>query len=93
MSFLKKGFKATGDGDVEITMNNKYIEGLVEVLQLEKAYTKKIPCPADNSRAFQAKKGGMNPLSPEDHIFRKGVGILLYLAPERSDIMCVQKRS
>ena len=49
MSFLKRGFRATGDGDVEITMmNNKYIEGLVEVLQLEKAYTKKIPCPADN---------------------------------------------
>ena len=52
MSFLKRGFRATGDGDVEITMMNnkyiKYIEGLVEVLQLEKAYTKKIPCPADN---------------------------------------------
>ena len=74
-------------------MNNKYIEGLVEVLQLEKAYTTKIPCPADNGRAFQAQKNGMTPLSAEDHhIFRKGVGILLYLPPERPDIMYVLKK-
>ena len=35
MSFLKRGLRATNDGDVEIAMKNKYIEGLVEVLQLE----------------------------------------------------------
>ena len=35
----------------------------------------------------------MTPLSAEDqHIFRKGVGILLYLAPERPDIMYVLKK-
>ena len=34
----------------------------------------------------------MTPPSAEDHhIFRKGVGILLYLAPERPDIMYVLK--
>ena len=93
MSFLKRNFKTTGDGDVEINMNNKYVEGLVEVLQLEGAYPKKLPCPANNGRAFQAKKNGMDPLSAEDHhIFRKGVGILLYLAPERPDIMYVLKK-
>ena len=92
MSFLKRGFQATEDGNVEITMNPKYIEGLVEVLGLDKAYTKKIPCPADNGRASQAQKNGLEPLTPElqlHHVYRKGVGILLYLAPERPDvIMC-----
>ena len=38
----KKCFQATDDGNVEITINAKYIEGLVEVLGLEKAYTKKM---------------------------------------------------
>ncbi|OLP76193.1 hypothetical protein AK812_SmicGene43904 [Symbiodinium microadriaticum] len=93
MSFLKRGFQATEDGNVEITMNPKYIEGLVEVLGLEKAYTKKIPCPADNGRAFQAQKNGMEPLTPElHHVYRKGVGILLYLAPERPDVMYALKK-
>ncbi|CAE7208752.1 unnamed protein product [Symbiodinium microadriaticum] len=73
MSFLKRGFQATEDGNVEMTINPKYIEGLVEVLGLEKAYTKKIPCPADNGRAFQAQKNGMEPLTPElHHVCRKG---------------------
>ena len=93
MSFLKRGFRSTDDGNVEITMNAKYIEGLVEVLGLEKAYPKKIPCPADNGRAFQAQKNGMEPLTPElHHVYRKGVGILLYLAPERPDVMYVLKK-
>ena len=78
MSFLKRGFSAVNDGDVEITMNSKYIEGLTEVLELENSYPKKLPCPADNGRAMQAKKGGMDPLSEADHhTYRKGVGILL----------------
>ena len=35
----------------------------------------------------------MDPLSVEDHYtFRKGVGILLYLSPERPDIMYVLKK-
>ena len=38
----KNRFQATDDGNVEITMNAKYIEGLVEVLGLEKAHMKKI---------------------------------------------------
>ena len=93
MSFLKRGFSAVNDGDVEITMNSKYIEGLTEALELEQAYPKKLPCPADNGRAMQAKKGGMDPLSEEDHhTYRKGVGILLYLAPERPDLMYVLKK-
>eukprot|EP00439_Symbiodinium_sp_Y106_P028956 s8096_g3.t1 len=42
---------------------------------------------------FKAKKGGMDPLSAEDHhTYRKGVGILLYLAPERPDVMYVLKQ-
>ena len=93
MSFLKRGFSAVNEGDVEITMNSKYIEGLIEALELEQAYPKKLPCPADNGRAMQAKKGGMDPLSEEDHhTYRKGVGVLLYLAPERPDLMYVLKR-
>ena len=93
MSFLKRGFSAVNDGDVEITMNSKYIEGLVDALELDQSYPKKLPCPADNGRAMQAKKGGMDPLSEEDHhTYRKGVGILLYLAPERPDLMYVLKK-
>ena len=93
MSFLKRSFRSTNEGDVEITMNTKYVEGLLEVLKLEGAYPKRLPCPSDNGRSFQAKKGGVDPLSPEDHhTFRKGVGILLYLAPERPDIVYVLKK-
>ena len=93
IGFLKRSFKSTHEGDVEITMNSKYIEGLVEVLKLEGAYPKRLPCPSDNGRSFQTKKDGMNPLSAEDHhTYRKGVGILLYLAPERPDIMYVLKK-
>ena len=93
MGFLKRSFKSSTEGDVEITMNSKYVEGLIEVLKLEGAYPKRLPCPSDNGRSFQARKGGMDPLSPEDHhTYRKGVGILLYLAPERPDIMYVLKK-
>ena len=93
IGFLKRNFKSTHEGDVEITMNSKYVEGLVEVLKLEGAYPKRLPCPSDNGRSFQAKKGGMDPLSADDHhTYRKGVGILLYLAPERPDIMYVLKK-
>ena len=71
----------------------KVHQGLIEVLELENAYAKKIPCPADNGRAMQAQKDGMQPLTPElHHVYRKGVGILLYLAPERSDVMYVLKK-
>ena len=93
MSFLKRSFRSTNEGDIEITMNTTYVEGLLEVLKLEGAYPQKLPCPSDNGRSFQAKKGGTDPLSAEDHhTFRKGVGILLYLAPERPDIMYVLKK-
>ena len=92
MSFLKRSFRSTNEGDVEITMNAKYVEGFLEVLKLEGAYPKKLPS-SDNGRSFHAKKGGMDPLSAEDHrTFRKGVGILLYLAPERPDIIYVLKK-
>ena len=93
IGFLKRDFKSTHEGDVEITMNLKYVEGLVEVLKLEGASPKRLPCPSDNGWSFQAKKGGMDPLRAEDHhTYRKGVGILLYLAPERPDIMYVLKK-
>ena len=68
-------------------MNSKYIE------KLDKAYPKKLPCPADGGRAMRNAKDGERPLSVEDHhLFRKGVGILLYLAPERPDVMFVLKK-
>lgn len=37
MSFLKRSFRSTNEGDVQITMNTKYIEVLVEALKLEGA--------------------------------------------------------
>ena len=66
MNFLKRNFKSRGKDEVEITMNSKYVEGLVEVLKLEGIYPKKLPYPTDNGRAFQTKKGGIDPLNIED---------------------------
>ena len=92
IGFLKRTFMATLDG-VEISMNAKYVESLEEVLELEKAFAKKLPIPADGGRAIHNKKGADTPLTPEDHhLYRKGVGILLYLAPERPDLMFALKK-
>ena len=66
IGFLKRTFTATLEG-VEITMNAKYVESLEEVLQLDKAFSKKLPIPANG-------------------------GILLYLAPERPDLMFALKK-
>ena len=42
---------------------------------------------------FKRKKNGLEPLTPElHHVYRKRVGILLYLAPERPDVMYVLKK-
>ena len=78
IGFLKRTFTATFEG-VEISMNAKYVESLV--LELENSFPKKLPIPADGGRAINSKKGADTPLTPEDHhLYRKGVGILLYLA-------------
>ena len=92
IGFLKRTFMATLEG-VEISMNAKYVESLEEVLELEKAFAKKLPIPADGGRAIHNKKGADTPLTPEDHhLYRKGVGILLYLAPKRPDLMFALKK-
>ena len=92
IGFLKRTFTATLEG-VEISMNAKYVESLEEVLELEISFPKKLPIPADGGRAINSKKGADTPLTPEDrHLYRKGVGILLYLAPERPDLMFALKK-
>ena len=92
IGFLKRTFTATFEG-VEISMNTKYVESLEEVLQLENSFPKKLPIPADGGRAINSKKGADTPLTPEDHhLYRKGVGIRLYLAPERPDLMFALKK-
>ena len=92
IGFLKRTFTATFEG-VEISMNTKYVESLEEVLRLENSFPKKLPIPADGGRAINTKKGADTPLTPEDHhLYRKGVGILLYLAPERPDLMFALKK-
>ena len=92
IGFLKRTFTATFEG-VDISMNAKYVESLEDVLELDKAFPKKLPVPADGGRAIHMKKGAQNPLTPEDHhLYRKGVGILLYLAPERPDLMFALKK-
>ena len=92
IGFLKRTFTATFEG-VEITMNAKYVESLEEVLQLENSFPKKLPIPPNGGRAINSKKGADTPLTPEDHhLYRKGVGILLYLAPERPDLMFALKK-
>ena len=74
-------------------MNAKYVESLEEVLQLENSFPKKLPIPADGGRAINSQKGAGTPLTPEDHhLYRKGVGMLLYLAPERPDLMFALKK-
>ena len=92
IGFLKRTFTATFEG-VDISMNAKYVESLEDVLELDRAFPKKLPVPADGGRAIHMKKGAQNPLTPEDHhLYRKGVGILLYLAPERPDLMFALKK-
>ena len=92
IGFLKRTFTATFEG-VEISMNAKYVESLEEVLELENSFPKKLPIPADGGRAINLKKGADTSLTPEDHhLYRKGVGILLYLAPERPDLMFALKK-
>ena len=74
-------------------MNVKYLESLTQVLQLDSAFPKKLPCPADAGRSFQLKPNGEKQLTPEDHhLYRKGVGILLYMAPERPDLKYTLKK-
>ena len=88
----KRTFTATLEG-VEITMNAKYVESLEEVLQLDKAFSKKLPIPADGGKAINNKKGADTPLTAEDHhLYRKRVGILRYLAPERPGLMFALKK-
>ena len=92
IGFLKRTFTATFEG-VDISMNAKYVESLEDVLELDKAFPKKLPVPADGGRAIHMKKGAQKPLTAEDHhLYRKGVGILLYLAPERPDLMFALKK-
>ena len=70
-----------------------YLNTILELWQLHKAFAKKLPIPADGGRAIHNKKGADTPLTPEDHhLYRKGVGILLYLAPERPDLMFALKK-
>ena len=92
IGFLKRTFTATYEG-VEVSMNAKYVESLEEVLQLEGAFAQKLPIPADGGTAINNKKGADIPLTPEDHhVYRQGVGTLLYLAPERPDWMFALKK-
>ena len=37
-------------------MNAKYVESLEEVLELEKAFAKKLPIPADGEELFTTRK-------------------------------------
>ena len=92
IGFLKRTFTLTEEG-MEISMNSKYVESLEEALEIQQAFPKKLPVPADGGRAINAKPGADKPLTPEEHhLYRKGVGILLYLAPERPDLMFALKK-
>ena len=93
IGFLKRIFAATYAGGGEISMNSKYVESLAEALQLEGSFAKKRPIPADGGRSIQNKKGADIPLTPEDHhLYCRGVGTLLYLAPERPDLIFALKK-
>ena len=71
--------------NLDIEMNAKYIEELVEKLQLgKKTSQRKLPCSADGGQRMKEAKNGE--VAECGRIPYLQTGILLCLAPERPDI-------
>ena len=64
-SFLKRSFRSTNEGDVEITM---------EVLKLEGAYPKRLPCPSDNGRSSEERRNGSAKRGGPSHVSQRRWG-------------------
>ena len=68
------------------------IYGYLTPMKLKKSFPAKLRIPADGGKEISNKKGSDTPLMPEDHhLYRKGIGVLLYLAPETPDILFTLK--
>ena len=86
-SFLKRQCLSDGQGKLWVTLNNKYVEKLVEILNLGNSKEKGVPTTGHFQKGLEYK-----PVSPEEsRTFRTCVGILLYMSTERPDIQCATR--
>ena len=84
--FLKKSFLGGNEG-ILVNLDKKYIQSLVELLQLEKAKGKLSPCPQTVD-----PPGHGQVLGPDDHaVYRRCIGILLYISGDRPDAQFITK--
>ena len=86
-SFLKRKFLSDGEGKLWVELNNKYVDKLVEILNLEKSKEKGVPTTGNFQKGLEYK-----PVTQEEsRTFRTCVGILLYMSAERPDIQCATR--
>ena len=86
-SFLKRKFLSDGQGKLWVKLNNRYVEKLVEILNLGNSKEKGVPTTGNFQKGLEYK-----PVSPEEsRTFRTCVGILLYMSTERPDIQCATR--
>ena len=84
--FLKKKFQSV-DGAIEVSQDSKYAERLQSILGLEKANGKQNPCPPK-----VPPPGEGEPLDAEHlRLYKRCVGILMYMSAERPDLQYVVK--
>ncbi|CAE7625122.1 unnamed protein product [Symbiodinium necroappetens] len=84
--FLKKKFQGLG-GAIEVTQDTKYAERLQSILELEKAHGKQNPCPTK-----VPPPGDGETLDAEHlHLYKRCVGILMYMSAERPDLQYIVK--
>ena len=70
-----------------MSLDKKYIQNMVELLQLEKAKSKLTPCPQTVD-----PPGHGAVLGPDDHaVYRRCIGILLYISGDRPDAQFITK--
>ncbi|CAE7029864.1 unnamed protein product [Symbiodinium sp. CCMP2592] len=84
--FLKKKFQGLGDA-IEVTQDTKYAERLQSILGLEKAHGKQNPSPPK----IPAPGQGASLDSEHLHLYKRCVGILMYMSAERPDLQYMVK--
>ncbi|CAE7361129.1 unnamed protein product, partial [Symbiodinium sp. CCMP2456] len=84
--FLKKKFQGLGDA-IEVTQDAKYAERLQSILGLEKAHGKHTPCPSKVPSPGEGERLDGESLQ----VYKRCVGILMYMCAERPDLQYVVK--
>ncbi|CAE7906092.1 true, partial [Symbiodinium necroappetens] len=84
--FLKKKFQGFG-GSIEVIQDTKYAERLQSILGLEKAHGKQNPSPPK----VPAPGEGESVDAEHLHVYKRCVGILMYMSAERPDLQYIVK--